>query len=203
HQSGGLAQGALREALLRQRTGREPDQGAQAAPRFRPYLLHQGDGQSVPAADPHGRVLADVEPARAGASDIVLARCPVRYDPSLPDQGGRTRHRDGHPYQNRPADRLPLPDRLRRACRTPRQAAALKDGAVAPQQTPRRNLKLRSPRHRRHEKTRHGAVPKPKSRAPSRMIQVSALKDERARLPPPNAANSAATSISAAQDTAV
>src|ERR1700694_5509704 len=39
HQSGGPAQGALREGLLRARTGREPDQGAQAAPRLRPHLM--------------------------------------------------------------------------------------------------------------------------------------------------------------------
>jgi hypothetical protein len=69
--------------------------------------LHQGNGQPVPAADPHRRLLVDVEPARAGAPDIVLGRRSVRYDPPLPDQGGRSRHLDGHPHQDRPADRLP------------------------------------------------------------------------------------------------
>src|SRR6266851_3454281 len=44
-QPGGPAQSALREDILRQRTGREPDQGAQAAPRLRPHLVHQGHRQ--------------------------------------------------------------------------------------------------------------------------------------------------------------
>ena len=44
---------------------------------------------------------------------LVLARGPVRHDPPLPDQGRRARHRDGHPHQGRPAERLPLPGRLR------------------------------------------------------------------------------------------
>ena len=147
----GLPKALYEKVYCATRPGREPDQGAQAAPRLRPHLLHQGDGQPVPPADPHGRLLADAEPARPGAPDIVLARRPVRYDPPLPDQGGRPRHRDGHPHQNRPADRLPLPDRLRHARRPHRQAAAVNNGAGCPEQTPRRNLKPRSPRHRRHE----------------------------------------------------
>ena len=68
----------------------------------------QGDGQPVPPADPHRRLLAAAEPARPGAPDLVLARRPVRHDPALPDQGRRPRHRDGHPHQDRPADRLSL-----------------------------------------------------------------------------------------------
>jgi hypothetical protein len=31
--------------------------------------------------------LAAADPARAGTSDLLLARRPVRHDPSLPDQG--------------------------------------------------------------------------------------------------------------------
>ena len=132
----GPAQGALREGLLRPRPGRKPDQGAQAAPRLRPHLLHQGDRQPVPPADPHRRLLAAAQPARPGAPDLVLARRPVRHDPPLPDQGGRPRHRDGHPDQGRPADRLPLPDRLRHARRPHRQAAAVNDGAGMPRNKP-------------------------------------------------------------------
>src|SRR4029450_9266481 len=49
---------ALRRRLWRPRPGREFDQGAQAAPCFRPDLLHQRAGQSVPPADPHRRLLA-------------------------------------------------------------------------------------------------------------------------------------------------
>jgi hypothetical protein len=41
-----------------------PDQGAQAAPRFRSDLLHQRDGQPVPPPDPHRRLLAPAHAAR-------------------------------------------------------------------------------------------------------------------------------------------
>src|SRR6185436_9409324 len=102
------------------------------APRLRPHLLHQGDGQPVPPADPYGGLLAAAEPARSGSPELVLARRPVRYDPPLPDQGGRPRHRVGHPDQDRPADRLSLPDRLRHAGRSYRYAAAVTDGAGCP-----------------------------------------------------------------------
>src|SRR4029077_160827 len=119
-----------------QGTGRKPDQGTQAAPRLRPHLLHQGDGQPVPPADPYGGLLATAEPARPGSPELVLARRPVRYDPPLPDQGGRPRHRVGHPDQDRPADRLSLPDRLRHAGRSYRYAAAVTDGAGCPRTNP-------------------------------------------------------------------
>ncbi len=58
------------------------------------------------------RLLAAADLARSGASDIVLARCPLRHDPPLPDQGRRARHRDGHPHQDCPADCLPLPNQI-------------------------------------------------------------------------------------------
>jgi hypothetical protein len=57
HQSARPDQGALRENLLPQGPGREPDQGAQTAPRLRPHLLHKGHRQPVPPADPHRRLL--------------------------------------------------------------------------------------------------------------------------------------------------
>ncbi len=41
-QSARPAQIALREGLLRARTGREPDQGRQTSPRLRPHLIQQG-----------------------------------------------------------------------------------------------------------------------------------------------------------------
>ncbi len=137
HQSAGPAQGALRESLLCQGTGGKPsDQGAQAAPRLRPNLLPQSDRQPVPPADPHGGLLAAAEPARLGAPHLVLARRPVRHDPALPDQGRRPRHRDGHPHQARPADRLSLPGRLRRTCPRHRQTAAVNNGAIRPRTNP-------------------------------------------------------------------
>jgi hypothetical protein len=40
-------------------TGRKPDQGPQATLGFRPYFLHQGDRQPVPAAASYRRLLAD------------------------------------------------------------------------------------------------------------------------------------------------
>ncbi len=54
HQLGRPAQGALRKGLLCEGTGREPDQGAQAAPRLRPHLVHQGHRQPVPPGDLRG-----------------------------------------------------------------------------------------------------------------------------------------------------
>ena len=107
--------------------------------------------------------------------NIVLARRPVRYDPPLPDQGGRPRHRDGHPDQNRPADRLSLPDRLRHARRSYRQAAAVNDGAVCPATNPSAQPQTpitSVPTPRKNAPRRR---PRPKSWAPSRMIQARDL----------------------------
>src|SRR6266704_1379802 len=135
-QLGWPAQDALRKDILRKGAGREPDQGPQTSPRLRPHLVHQGERQPVPPADPHRRLLAATDLARSGAPHIVLARRSVRYDPPLPDQGRRARHRDGHPHQDRPADCLPLPNRVCHA-RWPRhQAAAVNDGAVYPRTNP-------------------------------------------------------------------
>src|SRR5262249_27631198 len=68
-----LSSSQYREALLRQGAGREPDQGAQAAPHLRPHLLSQSYGQPVPAVDPHRRLLAAADPTRLGAAYLVLA----------------------------------------------------------------------------------------------------------------------------------
>ena len=110
--------------------------------------------------------------ARSGAPDLVLARCPVRYDPSLPDQGGRPRHRDGHPDQDRPADRLSLPAELGLARRSGRQAAALSPGLRAPLNVPSPTPNPTDPRPwRHHVRVRHRlrrALPRP-----SRMIRAS------------------------------
>jgi hypothetical protein len=89
HQPGWPAEIALREGLLRAGPGREPDQGAQAAPCLRPHLMHQGHRQPISPVDPHHSLLAVAYLARPGAPGIVLARRPVRYHPPLPDQGGR------------------------------------------------------------------------------------------------------------------
>ena len=131
-----------------------PDQGAQAAPRFRPHVVHQGDGQPVPPAASYRRLLADADPARPGTSDVVLARCPVRHDPPQLDQGRRPRHRDGHPHQARPAERLPLPDRFPRSRRPHRQTAALKTGPWAPNEPLDATSNPDHPRPRRHQKQR-------------------------------------------------
>ena len=96
----------------------------------------QGDGQPVPPADPHRRLLAAAEPARPGAPDLVLARRAVRHDPALPDQGRRPRHRDGHPRSRSPC-RPPTPTGKPGAARRPRrQAAAVTDGAACPRPSP-------------------------------------------------------------------
>jgi hypothetical protein len=51
--------------------------------------MPQGNGQPVPPADPHSRLLVDLEPARLGAANILLARGSVRHDPALSHQGRR------------------------------------------------------------------------------------------------------------------
>jgi hypothetical protein len=80
------------------------------------------------------RLLADAEPARVGAPDIVLAQGIVRDDPPLPDQGGRAYHRGGH--KTRLGDRLPLSGRFHRSRRPHRQITPVSDGAVCPHNNP-------------------------------------------------------------------
>ena len=117
----GLPKTLYEKVWLRARTGREPDQGAQAAPRLGPHLLPQGDRQPVPPVDPHRRLLADAEPARSGSLRPPSGAMPNGYHPPLPDQGRRARHRDGHPHQDRLAERLSLSGRLYRSRRPHRQ----------------------------------------------------------------------------------
>ena len=78
---------------------------------------------------------------RGLAPHLVLARRSIRHDPALSDQSRQARHRDGHPHQGGPADRLSLPGRLLRSRRPYCQAAAVNDGAGCPSTTPWRNLK--------------------------------------------------------------
>jgi hypothetical protein len=123
---------AVRERLLPARPGRELDQGAQAAPRLRPHLLHQGHGEPVPSPDPHRRLLAPAHAPRHGPQDLVLARGPVRHDPSGADQSRRSDHRAEDPDQSRAADLLSPPAELGAPRRPRRQAAALSHGAACP-----------------------------------------------------------------------
>jgi hypothetical protein len=94
--------------------------------------MQQSHGQPVPAAAPHRRLLAAADPARSRAAHLVLARCPVRHDPSLPDQSRRTGHRDRRGRHHRAAHRLPVPGWLCRSRRPRRQAAAVAHGAAGP-----------------------------------------------------------------------
>ena len=52
----GLPKALYEKGLLRARTGRKSDQGAQTPPRLRPHLVHQGHRQPVSAAAPHRRL---------------------------------------------------------------------------------------------------------------------------------------------------
>jgi hypothetical protein len=136
----------LYESVYCQRGQAENLKGAQAAPRLGPDLLHQRDGQSVPPADPHRRLLAPAHAAWPGAKDLVLARRPVRHHPPGPDQGRRPGHRAGHPHQGRPAVLLSPPDELGPPRRSGCQAPALMPGAACPDQAPPRNPKPTPPR---------------------------------------------------------
>ena len=62
--AGGAGAPSLREELLRARTGREPYQGLEAAPRRRPHLVLARHRQPVPPDAAHRRLLADVVAAR-------------------------------------------------------------------------------------------------------------------------------------------
>jgi hypothetical protein len=107
--------------------------------------------------------------ARAGSQNLILARGPVRHDPPLPDQARRSRHRNGQADQGGPADRIPLPGRLRDARQLNRQAAAVTDGAVAPDRTLRPNLKPRPPASPTPPKT----VPRSRSLAATPVVLMN------------------------------
>ena len=146
-----------RGGLLRSWPGRKPDQGVQAPPRLGPHLLHQGDGQPVPPADPHRRLLAPAHPARPGAADLVLARRPVRHPAPRLREGRRPGYRAGHPHQGRAAVKLPRQGELR-PLRRPRPClAALIRRAACPHRALPHNPKPRSP-----------APPAPPSGTPTR-----------------------------------
>lgn len=84
----------------------------------------EGNGQPVPSAGAHRRLLAHAQPARSGAEAVVLTPRPVRHHSPLAAEGRRARHRDGNPHQGRTAIQLSLSGQLDAARRTRRQAAA-------------------------------------------------------------------------------
>jgi hypothetical protein len=71
-----------------------------------------------------------------------------------------------HPDQYRPADPIPLSDRLRHARRPNYPAAAVTDGAMAPDRTLRPSLKPPPSRHRRHATPRARPAAQPRHQAP-------------------------------------
>src|SRR5689334_6024224 len=89
------------------RRGGEPHQILEDAPGCRSDLLHEGYRQPVPPLSARRRVLAAVEPARADAQTLAVARGAVRHLAPAPDQdchaGGRAE--DDDPAS--PADGLP------------------------------------------------------------------------------------------------
>ena len=70
---------ALRRRLLPARPGRKPHQVLEDASGGGPHVLHEGDGQSVPALPPRRRLLADVGASRVDAEAFDVARRPVRH----------------------------------------------------------------------------------------------------------------------------
>ena len=81
------------ERLLPARRGGEPHQGVEDAPGRRSHLLPQGHRQPVPAVSACRRLLAAVEPARADAQTLAVARGAVRHLAPSPDQDRRARGR--------------------------------------------------------------------------------------------------------------
>ena len=108
------------------------------------------------------------ERVRHGLAEMIRYRAlPIAagYPRACPG-AGRARHRDGHPDQDRPADRLPLPDRVHHARRPPRQAAAVSNGAVPQNKPLGATPNPGHPRPRRHPKPRPNAALTPPAPAP-------------------------------------
>jgi hypothetical protein len=103
----GTGKTLYRGRLLRPRSGREPHQGVEGAPRRRPHLLHQRRRQPAAPVSPCRRLLADVDAARRSAETIALAARPVRHPPPAPHQDRRPRRRDEEPDHTAPAERMP------------------------------------------------------------------------------------------------
>src|SRR3954453_7030077 len=79
------------------------------APGCRSDLLHEGHRQPVPPLSACRRLLAAVEPARADAQTLTVARGAVRHLAPSPDQDCRARDRAEDDDPASPADSLPRP----------------------------------------------------------------------------------------------
>ena len=73
---------------------------------------------------------------RDGLAQLSPTPMNVRHDPALPNQGCRPCHRNGHPHQARPAERLPLSGGLHQSRRPYREIAAVNHGAGCPRTNP-------------------------------------------------------------------
>src|SRR4051794_33388616 len=91
------------------RRGGEPHQGVEDAPGCRSDLLHEGHRQPVPPLSACRCLLAAVEPARADAQTLAVARGAVRHLAPPPDQDRRARGRAEDDDPASPADGLPRP----------------------------------------------------------------------------------------------
>ena len=163
------------KGLLRQGTGRKPDQG-QPGIRLRSYLLHQGDGQPVPSVDPHRCLLADAglawrpgTPWREGrfstpsASRLIkvagrVTEMVTRINIALPS---------AYPTQSGFATL---------AGRIATLPVILNDGAGCPSTNPSVYLNPNHPRRRRHGKSRHQCRRQIAIPGASRMIRARCEK---------------------------
>jgi hypothetical protein len=72
------------------RRGGKSHQGLESPPGGRPHVVHQSDGEPVPAIPACGRLLVDVGPARDDAEALALAHRAIRHLAPASDQDCRT-----------------------------------------------------------------------------------------------------------------
>jgi len=102
-------QGALRGCLLPARRGREPHQVVEDASCRRPHILHQTDGQPVPAIPACRCLLVEVGLAGRDAEALELCRRPIRHAAIAPHQNRCAGGRDEIANPSAPADIVPRP----------------------------------------------------------------------------------------------
>ena len=116
-----LGGAALRQSLLRARSGREPDQVAQIAACLGSHVVPVANRQPSAPRPAHWRLLADARCPRRHSHDARPGEGRVRHFASAPDQDRRTRHRDSQPGASRLRRRL---SRSRPVPGSPRSARA-------------------------------------------------------------------------------
>ena len=129
--------------LLCPRPGRELHQGVEDPFGRRPHVMLPRRGQPDAPVPASRCLLVDVEPACRHAAALALARRPVRYPASAPDQARRQGRGAEAKGPAPPAEFNPEPDDLRLRAGPAAAHAHLSGGAKAPQSPDPSNLQRR------------------------------------------------------------